>query len=126
MGTSRRSGPRRPQKSLHHNLRRGRLAWLCGWRRSSIRRRYAGASAPTIAQEPVGGKETKRSHGKRLLVEPDGLATCADKPSSEGGRIIWPPGNGAKTAWLLPHAEGDLPAALDLAANLRSNDRFSG
>src|SRR5437016_736162 len=126
MGTSRHSGPGRPQKSLHHHLRRGCLAWLCGWGRSSIGHRDAGASAWTIAKEPPGGKETKRSYGKCLLVEPGGLATCADKRSSAGGRIIWPVGDGAKAAWVLPHAQGDLPAALDLAANLRSNDCLSG
>src|SRR6266704_2837878 len=68
----------------------------------------------------------KISYGKCLLVDTGGLATCADKRSSEGGRIIWPTGNGAKTAWLFPHAEGDLPAALDLAANLRSTDGIKG
>src|SRR6266702_5431896 len=59
MGASHNSGPRRPQKSLHHHLWRGRLAWLCGWGGSSIGHRYACASAWTIAQESPSGRETK-------------------------------------------------------------------
>src|SRR6266700_563754 len=59
MGTSRHSRSRGLQKSLHHDVWRGRLAWLRGWRRSSIGHRYARASAWTVAQKPTGGKTQK-------------------------------------------------------------------
>src|SRR5437773_254521 len=51
---------------------------------------------------------------------------CKMSWGSESGRAIWPAGSGTKTAWILPHAEGNLPAALDVAAHLRSHDRFAG
>src|SRR2546429_4577531 len=124
MGTSRHSRSRRSQKSLHHNVWRGRLAWLRGWGRSSIGHRYARVSAGTIAKD--SWRERKISYGKWLHVDTGGVATRADKRSSEGGRIIWPAGKGAKTAWLFSHAEGDLPAALDVVANLRSTDCIKG
>src|SRR2546426_12598611 len=126
MGASRHSRPPRPQKSLHHDIWRRRLARIRGWRKSSVGHRYTRASARTIAHEPPGGKKTEGSYGRCFLVDTGGLATCADERASEGGRIIWPAGSGAKTAWLLAHAPGDLPAALDVATHLRSNDSFEG
>src|SRR5439155_369095 len=72
MGTSRHSRSRRSQKSLHHNLWRGRLAWLRGWGRSSIGHRYAGASAGTVAQESPGRKEQKEPmESASLLTQAD-------------------------------------------------------
>src|SRR5712664_1530235 len=82
--------------------------------------------SPDDSARTARWERDKRIYGRCFLIDAGGLATCAVERASEGGRFIWPAGSGAKTAWLLTHAPGDLPAALDVATHLRSNDSFEG